>query len=77
MSNVIEELINNEEDILNELIKIDNNVCGTNYSIGELLKKEILDIKILGDTLFITEGEPSITIAILDELIAHPNNTYY
>lgn len=77
MSNVIEELINNEEDILNELIKIDNNVCGTNYSIGELLKKEHLKIKILGNTLFITEGDSNITIAILDELIAHPNNTYY
>lgn len=77
MSNIIEELINNEETIVNELIKIDNNVCSTNYSIDDLLKKEKLDIKILGDTLFITEGEPSITIAILDELIVNPNNTYY
>lgn len=77
MSSVLNELISSEEEILEELIKIDNNVCGTNYKVEDLLKKENLDIKILGDTLFITEGEPSITIAILDELIAHPNNTYY
>lgn len=77
MSSVLNELISSEEEILKELIKIDNNVCGTNFLIEDLIKKENIDIKILGDTLFITEGDPSITISILDELIAHPNNTYY
>lgn len=77
MSSVLNELISSEEEILKELIKIDNNVCGTNFSLKKLLKKENLDIKILGDTLFITEGEPSITISILDGLIVNPHNTYY
>lgn len=77
MSNMLNELITSEEDIVNELIKIDNKVCNTNLSLEDLQKKDNLDLKILGDTLFITEGEPSITISILDELIAQPNNTYY
>lgn len=77
MSSVLNELLNSEEEILRELIRIDNNVCNTNYRIEDLLKKENLDIKIIGNTLFITEGEPNITIAILDELLVNPNNTYY
>lgn len=77
MSNMLNELINSEEEVLQELIKIDNKVCHTNFCLEDLLKKENIEIKISGDTLFITEGEPSITISILDKLLAHPNNTYY
>lgn len=77
MSSVLNELINSEEEVVKELIDVDNKVCNTTISFKDLLNKEKLDIKILGDTLFITEGEPSITIAILDELIAQPNNIYY
>ncbi len=77
MSNILDELINSEEEILEELIKIDNQVCHTNFCLEDLHKKEQIEINLLGDTLFITEGEPNTTIAILDELIAQPNNTYY
>ena len=70
------ESIKEDEETLTELIKIDNKILGTNYSIKQLLG-EINDLinenredKILINekTLIITEGYPKETLDILNRI---------
>ena len=70
------ESIQEDEIILNELIKIDNKILGTNYSIKTLLndinelisenkqEKIIIDEK----TLIITDGIPKDTLDIINRI---------
>ena len=70
------ESIQEDEIILNELIKIDNKILGTNYSIKTLLNdineliSENKQVKIIIDekTLIITDGIPKDTLDIINRI---------
>ena len=74
-------LIENNKEKIEKLLKIDNSIMESNYKyedfyndyINYLKKYKESNIDIDNDTLFITEGNPIITIDILNK-VKYSNN---
>lgn len=75
MEEIIESLENEKETIL-KLIELDNKINHSNIKYNDLLELLLNDkvlFKIEEDSLFITEGEPEFTIAILKSIFNSEN----
>lgn len=76
-------LIKEDKDLINELLVIDNDINSSNITYNELYnaieKMLSTDNKMLlkGDTLFVTEGNPLITIGILKNIVNYFDYKYF
>lgn len=69
-----------ESDIVEELIKIDNDIMNTDYNFNSYYEvmESVLDepfrkVFINKDTVFVTEGDVYVTLSLLDRMIVGAN----